>query len=83
MLGLELQVESERMEKGTTVVFKVEGLEKGMRACSDYRARKEGAEQIPIISPLTLIWVVVKIMVTFWIPIITLHLIFRVPKKGP
>ena len=28
-------------------------------------------------------WVVVKIMIPFWIPIITLHLIFRVPKKGP
>ena len=29
------------------------------------------------------IWVVVKIMVPFWIPIIIRHLIFRVPKKGP
>ena len=27
-------------------------------------------------------WVVVKIMVPFWIPIIIRHLIFRVPKKG-
>ena len=26
-------------------------------------------------------WVVVKIMVPFWIPIIIRHLIFRVPKK--
>ena len=25
----------------------------------------------------------VKIMVTFWVPIIIRHLIFRVPKKGP
>ena len=29
------------------------------------------------------IWVVVKIMVPFWTPIIIRHLIFRVPKKGP
>ena len=29
------------------------------------------------------IWVVVKIMEHFWIPIIIQHLIFRVPKKGP
>ena len=28
------------------------------------------------------IWVVVKIMVPFWFPIIIRHLIFRVPKKG-
>ena len=28
-------------------------------------------------------WVVVKIMVPFWVLIITRHLIFRVPKKGP
>ena len=27
-------------------------------------------------------WVVVKIMVPFWIPIIIRHLLFRVPKKG-
>ena len=30
-----------------------------------------------------LIWVVVKIMVPFWVPIIIQRLIFRVPKKGP
>ena len=29
------------------------------------------------------IWVVVKIMVPFWVPIIIRHLLFRVPKKGP
>ena len=29
------------------------------------------------------IWVVVKIMVPFWVPITIRHLIFRVPKKGP
>ena len=29
------------------------------------------------------IWVVVKIMVPFWVPIIIRHLIFRVPRKGP
>ena len=28
-------------------------------------------------------WVVVKIMVPFWVPIVIRHLIFRVPKKGP
>ena len=28
-------------------------------------------------------WVVVKMMVPFWIPIIIRHLILRVPKKGP
>ena len=28
-------------------------------------------------------WVVVKIMVPFWVPIIIRHVIFRVPKKGP
>ena len=27
-------------------------------------------------------WVVVKIMVPFWVPIIIRHLLFRVPKKG-
>ena len=32
---------------------------------------------------VALIWVVVKIMIPFWIPIIIRHLIFRVPKKGP
>ena len=31
----------------------------------------------------SIIWVVVKIMVPFWIPIIIRHLMFRVPKKGP
>ena len=31
----------------------------------------------------TTIWVVVKIMVPFWVPIIVRHLLFRVPKKGP
>ena len=29
------------------------------------------------------IWVVVKTMVLFWVLVIVLHLIFRVPKKGP
>ena len=28
-------------------------------------------------------WVLVKIMVPFWVPIIIRHLLFRVPKKGP
>ena len=28
------------------------------------------------------IWVVVKIMVFLWFPIIIRHLVFRVPKKG-
>ena len=30
-----------------------------------------------------IIWVVVKIGVPFWVPIIIRHLIFRVPKTGP
>ena len=29
------------------------------------------------------IWVVVKIMVPFWIPVVIRPLIFGVPKKGP
>ena len=29
------------------------------------------------------IWVVVKIMVPFWVPIIIRHLLFKVPKMGP
>ena len=37
-------------------------------------------QEIP--KPKT-IWVVVKTVVPFWIPIIIGHLIFRVPKKGP
>ena len=32
---------------------------------------------------LGIIWVVVKIMVPFWVPIILRHLLFRVPKKRP
>ena len=28
-------------------------------------------------------WMVVKIVVPIWIPMIVRHLIFRVPKKGP
>ena len=31
----------------------------------------------------SIIWVVVKIMVPFWVPIIIRHLLFRVPQKGP
>ena len=29
------------------------------------------------------IWLVVKIKVPFWVPIIIRHLLFRVPKKDP
>ena len=39
-----------------------------------------GAKVVYIVS---LIWVVVKIMVPFWLTIIIRHLTFRVPKKGP
>ena len=35
------------------------------------------------VGPSNPIWVVVKLMVRFWIPIIIRHLICRVPKKGP
>ena len=31
----------------------------------------------------THMWVVVKTMVPFWVPIIVRHLLFRVPQKGP
>ena len=34
-------------------------------------------------SIILFMWVVVKVMVPFWIPIIVQHLMFRVPKKGP
>ena len=34
-------------------------------------------------SVLSCIWVVIKIMVPLWVPIIIRHPIFRVPKKGP
>ena len=40
-------------------------------------------ELIGIVYGYVGIWVVVKIMVPFWVPIIIRHLIFRVPKKGP
>ena len=65
--------------------------------CIGSRARASGqggkrwtrtieAREILNPKPCTLgacIWVVVKIMVPLWIPIIIRHLIFRVPKKGP
>ena len=35
------------------------------------------------LGSLISMWVVVKIMVPFWVPIIIRHLLFRVPKKGP
>ena len=35
------------------------------------------------VGPNVSIWVVVKIMVPFWVPVIVRHLIFRVPKKRP
>ena len=39
---------------------------------------------VALVRPmLGFMWVVVKIMVPFWIPIIVQHLVFRVPKKGP
>ena len=34
-------------------------------------------------GPPGIIWVVVKIMVPFWVPIIIRHLIFSVPETGP
>ena len=39
----------------------------------------------PISKPrdfASLIWVVVRIMVPFWVPIFIRHLLFKVPKKG-
>ena len=46
------------------------------------------AERVPVEGrssgfTLWLRWLVVKIMVPFWVPIIIRPLIFRVPKKGP
>ena len=35
------------------------------------------------LGQLGFMWVDVKIMVPFWVPIIIRHLIIRVPKKGP
>ena len=43
--------------------------------------RVEGSVQAP--QNGMSIWVVVKIMVPFWVPIIIRHLLFRVPRKGP
>ena len=45
--------------------------------------RSSALGQVQAQGPFQAIWVVVKIMVPFWIPIIIRHLIFRVPKKGP
>ena len=45
--------------------------------------RDNGKENGNYYSIIGFIWVVVKIMVPFWIPIIIWHLIFREPKKGP
>ena len=42
-----------------------------------------GLRQAPLRNSNDVTWVVVKIMVSFWVPNIIRHLIFRVPKKGP
>ena len=34
-------------------------------------------------ATIVIVWVVVKIMVPFGVPIIIRHLLFRVPKKEP
>ena len=54
------------------------------------RERGGGPEDFPTMVRLlkkkygeAVIWVVVKIKVLFWVPIIIRHLLFRVPKKGP
>ena len=39
--------------------------------------------QINLSRPHVSIWVVVKIMVPLWVPMIIRHLVFGVPKKGP
>ena len=38
--------------------------------------------QTELINRRSFIWVVVKIMVPFWVPIVIRHLIFRVPQQG-
>ena len=52
--------------------------------CIAFRVKDAPGFNIQFVSRVyRVIWVVVKIMVPFWIPIIIRHLIFRVPKKGP
>ena len=46
-------------------------------------SRKEKGRLPRRVALTSYIWVVVKIMVPFWVPIIIRHLLFRVPKKGP
>ena len=45
-----------------------------MLSCADVKKKQRKG---------SVIWVAVKIIVPFWVPIIVRHLIFRVPKKGP
>ena len=54
------------------------------------RERGGGPEDFPTMVRLlkkkygeAVIWVVVKIKVFFWVPIVIRHLLFMVPKKGP
>ena len=56
------------------------------QACAAARSRSRHApmdsfQKLDVL--LNLIWVVVKIMVPFWVPIIIRPLIFKLPKKGP
>ena len=41
-----------------------------------------GGSSVSIFKRRFGMWVVVKLMVPFWVPIVR-HLLFRVPKKGP
>ena len=44
---------------------------------------RQGCNDPTLRRPKKSTWMVVKIMVPFWAPVIIRHLIFRVPKKGP
>ena len=52
-------------------------------AFTNFKASRVPQRMFPPFGLHSFIWVVVKMMVPFVIPIIIRHLIFRVPKKGP
>ena len=47
------------------------------------RSHALAAKAWPYGCEVAALWVVVKIRVPFWLPIMIRHQIFRVPKKGP
>ena len=71
-------------EKGTLLQDKADGFDIFADPDEAVLLAERAAKDWRMVPPLIkVIWVVVKIMVPFWIPIIIWHLIFRVPKKGP